>query len=134
MISVIVLSSVLAVVSASNFNQDFTITWGDGRVKILNNSQPLTLSLDKTSGFGFQSNNEYLFGKIDMKLKLAPRNSASTVTAYYKYGDPHILHTNVFSQGEGNREQQFNLWFDPTVDFHTYSILWNPQRIIWNTH
>ncbi|KAL7193810.1 hypothetical protein ACSBR2_025443 [Camellia fascicularis] len=83
MISAIVLSSVLAVVSASNFNQDFTITRGDGRVKILNNSQRLTLSLDKTSGFGFQSNNEYLFGKIDMKLKLAPRNSASTVTTYY---------------------------------------------------
>ncbi|CAL5375231.1 unnamed protein product [Camellia sinensis] len=144
----VLIRSVLAVVSASNFNQDFTITWGDGRVKILNNSQPLTLSLDKTSGFSFQSNNEYLFGKIDMKLKLAPRDSASTVTAYYGTtydeidfeflgslsGDPHILHTNVFSQGEGNREQQFYLWFDPIVDFHTYSILWNPQRIIWNTH
>ncbi|KAF5948082.1 hypothetical protein HYC85_014039 [Camellia sinensis] len=69
-ISAIVLSSVLAVVSASNFNQDFTITWGDGRAKILNNSQLLTLSLDKTSGSGFQSSNEYLFGKIDMQLKL----------------------------------------------------------------
>lgn len=69
--------------AASNFNQDFQITWGDGRAKILNNANLLTLSLDKSSGSGFQSKNEYLFGKIDMQLKLVAGNSAGTVTAYY---------------------------------------------------
>ena len=187
MISTLMLGSLILSAFASNLYQDFDITWGDGRAKILNSGELLTLSLDKTSGSGFQSKNEYLFGKIDMQLKLVPGNSAGTVTAYYVSspaissfasifyntilfiysmlqgiliyiiflwvnlqlsskgstwdeidfeflgnlsGDPYIIHTNVFSQGKGNKEQQFYLWFDPTADFHTYSILWNPQRIM----
>ncbi|GKV47052.1 hypothetical protein SLEP1_g53991 [Rubroshorea leprosula] len=95
------------------------------------------------------SKHEYLFGKIDLQLKLIAGNSAGTVSAYHLSskgstwdemdvkllgnlsGDPYILHTNAYSQGRGNREQQFYPWFDPTANFHSYAILWNPQNIIF---
>ncbi|KAJ6674766.1 XYLOGLUCAN ENDOTRANSGLUCOSYLASE/HYDROLASE PROTEIN 8-RELATED [Salix viminalis] len=68
----------MAVAASGSFYQDFDLTWGDRRAKIFNGGQLLSLSLDKVSGSGFQSKKEYLFGRIDMQLKLVAGNSAGT--------------------------------------------------------
>ena len=46
-------------------------------------------------------------------------------------GDPYVMNTNVWASGDGKKEHQFYLWFDPSADFHTYKITWNPKNIMY---
>lgn len=46
-------------------------------------------------------------------------------------GEPTTLQTNVYLEGKGNREQRHYLPFDPSADFHKYSLLWNKDMIVY---
>ncbi|KAH7330773.1 hypothetical protein KP509_20G001100 [Ceratopteris richardii] len=136
--------------SAVDLRQELKVTWAPINVRFEDGGEALQLVLENTTGgAGFASKNYYLLGNIDMQIKLVPGDSAGTVTAYYmssetsnhdeldfeflgnSSGEPYVLQTNVFSNGVGEREQRILLWFDPTTDFHTYSIRWSEERILF---
>ncbi|KAL2924025.1 Xyloglucan endotransglucosylase/hydrolase 2 [Bienertia sinuspersici] len=55
---------------AGNFHNEFESTFGGERVRISGpSSEQLSLSLDQSSGSGFRSKKEYMFGRIDMQMK-----------------------------------------------------------------
>uniref|UniRef100_A0A0E0ECC6 Xyloglucan endotransglucosylase/hydrolase n=1 Tax=Oryza meridionalis TaxID=40149 RepID=A0A0E0ECC6_9ORYZ len=138
--------------AAPTFGDNFEITGAEDHVKTSADGQTWYLYLDNKTGVGFQTKERYLFGWFSMNLKLAGNDSAGVVTAYYmcsdvdaapqrdeldfeflgnRTGEPYIIQTNVYRSGVGGREMRHSLWFDPTADFHSYSILWNPKQIVF---
>lgn len=43
-----------------------------------------------------------------------------------------VLQTNMYGNGSVHtgREEKVYLWFDPTQEFHQYTILWNNHHIV----
>ncbi|CAI0421227.1 unnamed protein product [Linum tenue] len=106
--------------------------------------------MDRYSGAGFTTKRSYGSGFFQMRIKAPRRNSAGVVTAFYltSVGEAHDeldfeilgneesrpirLNTNIFIDGYGNREKTVHLsWFDPTADFHNYTLLWNHRQIVF---
>ncbi|KAJ9707288.1 hypothetical protein PVL29_002323 [Vitis rotundifolia] len=108
----------------------------------------------KSSGSGFISANLYKHGFFSANIKLPSEYTAGVVVAFYTSngdvfekthdeldfeflgnvkGKPWRFQTNVYGNGSTSRgrEERYRLWFDPSKEFHRYSILWTAKNIIF---
>ncbi|GFQ02707.1 xyloglucan endotransglucosylase/hydrolase protein 2 [Phtheirospermum japonicum] len=132
------------------FDASYQVLWGADHVKFLNQEREVQLSLDLNSGAAFGSKLSYGSGFFHMRIKVPNKNTSGVITTFYlisdagdtrdevdfeflgnSEGEPITLQTNVYTNGQGYREQRVLLWFDPTTDFHTYKILWNQHHIVF---
>ncbi|XP_043724588.1 probable xyloglucan endotransglucosylase/hydrolase protein 33 [Telopea speciosissima] len=135
-------------------NQAFLTSFGSSNIHFGNNGSNVQLTLNKTSGSGLISLNKYNYGFFSSAIKLPPGYSSGVVVAFYmsnadlfphnhdeidfeflghENGKQWILQTNIYGNGKTNigREEKFRLWFDPTEEFHQYSIIWNSHHIVF---
>ncbi|KAL9226326.1 hypothetical protein vseg_002154 [Gypsophila vaccaria] len=137
-----------------DFDHDFSPVFGGPNVQIYGNGSYANITLDKKSGSGLGSKNHYNYGFFSAAIKLPTGFTSGIVVAFYMSNSdlfPHnhdeidfellghqnhkdwILQTNMYGNGSvaTGREEKFRLWFDPTTQFHEYSILWNKHHIVF---
>ncbi|KAJ4758558.1 Xyloglucan endotransglucosylase/hydrolase [Rhynchospora pubera] len=137
-----------------SFDDGYTQIFGDSNLMLLRDGKTVHLSLDEKTGAGFASQDLYLHGFFSASIKLPADYAAGVVVAFYlSNGDVYHkthdeldfeflgnvrgrewrLQTNVYGNGSTRvgREERYDFWFDPTDDFHQYSILWTPHQIIF---
>ncbi|GAB4828683.1 Probable xyloglucan endotransglucosylase/hydrolase protein 28 [Ancistrocladus abbreviatus] len=137
-----------------SFDEGYSHLFGDDNLMVLRDGKSVHLSLDERTGSGFMSHDLYLHGFFSASIKLPSDYTAGVVVAFYmSNGDMYEknhdeidfeflgnirgkdwrIQTNVYGNGSTNvgREERYNLWFDPSEDFHQYSILWTQDHIIF---
>lgn len=137
-----------------SFEDGYTQLFGDDNLMLLKDGKSVLISLDQRTGSGFASQDLYLHGFFSAAIKLPSDYAAGVVVAFYMSngdvfekthdeldfeflgnirGKEWRLQTNMYGNGSTSvgREERYQLWFDPTEDFHHYSFLWTQNLIIF---
>ncbi|KAI4369081.1 hypothetical protein MLD38_017570 [Melastoma candidum] len=138
----------------TSFDDGYVQLFGEDNLKVHGDGRTVHLTLDERTGSGFASQDLYLHGFFSASIKLPSDYTAGVVVAFYmSNGDVYEknhdeidfeflgnirgkdwrIQTNVYGNGSTNvgREERYGLWFDPSDDFHRYSILWTDSQIIF---
>ncbi|KAI4328023.1 hypothetical protein L6164_020420 [Bauhinia variegata] len=136
------------------FNDGYSPLFGDDNVVRSPDGNGVRLHLDRFSGSGFISSNMYQYGFFSARIKLPSAYTAGICVAFYTSngdvfekthdeldfeflgniaGKPWRFQTNLYGNGSTHRgrEERYRLWFDPSKQFHRYSILWTAKNIIF---
>ncbi|KAF3792419.1 putative xyloglucan endotransglucosylase/hydrolase protein 28 [Nymphaea thermarum] len=147
-------STVLQDFSSLPFEEGYTRLFGDQNLVVQRDGKTVHVSLDKTTGSGFVSSDLYQYGFFSASIKLPGDYTAGVVVAFYMsngdmFEDNHDeidfeflgnirgrewrMQTNVYGNGSTSRgrEERYGLWFDPSEDFHRYSMLWTTTHIVF---
>ncbi|KAM0016848.1 putative xyloglucan:xyloglucosyl transferase [Helianthus debilis subsp. tardiflorus] len=137
-----------------SFDEGYSKLFGDDNLMVLKDGKSVQLSLDERTGSGFVSQDLYFHGFFSASIKLPADYTAGVVVAFYMSngdifeknhdeidfeflgnirGKEWRIQTNIYGNGSTivGREERYGLWFDPTDDFHRYSILWTHTHIIF---
>ncbi|CAK9158144.1 unnamed protein product [Ilex paraguariensis] len=136
------------------FSKGFSPLFGDGNLMRSSDDKSVRLLLSQYTGSGFRSSDLYNHGFFSAKIKLPSEYTAGIVMAFYTTngdvfekthdeldfeflgnirGKAWRFQTNVYGNGSTSRgrEERYSLWFDPSKEFHRYSILWTTKKIIF---
>ncbi|XAR70676.1 Xyloglucan:xyloglucosyl transferase [Bertholletia excelsa] len=116
------------------FSQGYTPLFGDFNILRWPDDRTVSLLLNRHSVSGFLSSDYYNYGLFGARIELPSNYTAGIVVAFYEIrGRPWWFQTNLSGNGSTSRgrEERYTLWFDPTQDFHCYSILWTSTNIIF---
>ncbi|KAI4371521.1 hypothetical protein MLD38_019745 [Melastoma candidum] len=140
-------------ITVISFDKGFKPLFGDGNLVRTNDGNARIL-LDRFTGAGFITSDMYQHGFFSANIKLPSAYTAGVVVAFYMsngdvflkthdeldieflgnvMGKPWRFQTNVYGNGSVHRgrEERYTLWFDPSKDFHRYSILWTATTVIF---
>ncbi|XP_031501882.1 probable xyloglucan endotransglucosylase/hydrolase protein 30 [Nymphaea colorata] len=136
------------------FGDAYSPLFGHHNIHRSSDDKTVQLGLERSSGSGFISKDMYHHGFFSAKIKLPSDYTAGVVVAFYTSngdvfrhthdeldweflgnikGEEWRVQTNVYGNGSTGhgREERYLLWFDPTKEFHRYSILWTSKTIIF---
>lgn len=137
-----------------SFDEGYAHLFGEDNLVLHGDGKSVHLSLDERTGSGFVSQDLYLHGFFSASIKLPADYTAGVVVAFYMSngdifkkthdeidfeflgnirGKDWRVQTNVYGNGSVGigREERYNLWFDPSDNFHQYSILWTDALIVF---
>lgn len=136
------------------FDQAYSPLFSDFNIDRSPDDKSVRLLLNRHSGSGFISSDYYNYGFFSANIKLPSDYTAGVVVAFYTSnvdtfeknhdeldfeflgnikGKPWRIQTNMYGNGSMSRgrEERYRLWFDPSKEFHRYSILWTPNKSIF---